>query len=211
MKLQVLNELPHPENGHCQGLILRGNTIYESCGGRDKSYLACYRLGEDKYYAKAEVHRHFAEGIALLDGVIYQGTLDGVVLVYHSLRELIGAFQFGVVWGMTSDGFNLWYSDSGSILRRINVKTYKVDRVLTTNLPAINDFCLWNDWFVCCSYASGSMIYGVNRNTGEVEFEFQPPFEEGRGVLNGICKFDDKSMLVTGKEWSKIYRIGVVK
>src|SRR3989442_10286350 len=74
-RLQVLRRLPHPGLGFTQGLIVAGDTVWESTGLYGQSSLRRYRLGAGRWEACAPLPPElFAEGICLAGETIWQLT-----------------------------------------------------------------------------------------------------------------------------------------
>ena len=73
----------------------------------------------------------FGEGIALLDGKIYQLTWENnKAYVYDAAtgRQLRTFAYAGEGWGLTTDGERLYMSDGSEYLRILDPETFRVQR-----------------------------------------------------------------------------------
>lgn len=226
LKYEVVKEYPHDPNNFVQGFQLEGNTIYESEGLEGKSRLIKYSLGTTA--ATSEVRQAndvFSEGATIAGDKIFQLTWQnkkGFIYDKNSLK-LIGEFPYpnivGEGWGLTYDGKNLLLSDGtkniyfldpnnpSNVVRYISVagNTESYDQL--NELEYHNGFLYSNVW-------QKPIILKINPANGEVvgKFDFTEIAKKhtttNDNVLNGIT-FKGENMLITGKNWDKIYEIAI--
>src|SRR5512132_3821330 len=115
---QIVNIWPHDSNAFTQGLILADGKLLESTGQEGRSSLRSVELETGKVLKKVDVPvPYFAEGIALLNGKIYQLTWQHQLgFIYDAQSfERVGQFHYeGEGWGLTTDGQSLILSDGSN-------------------------------------------------------------------------------------------------
>lgn len=177
--------------------------------------------GRSGYAARSE----FGEGIALLDGKIYQLTWENnKAYVYDAAtgRQLRTFAYAGEGWGLTTDGERLYMSDGSEYLRILDPETFRVQRSVPVTfrgapVQLLNelewiDGKIWanvyvTDQIVIIDPASG-IVEGVIDLRGLLPDEEIAPDTD---VLNGIA-YDAASerIFVTGKRWSKLFEIEII-
>lgn len=222
----IIKEYPHSTENFTEGFFLVGNTVYESVGLEGKSKLMKYSLGSTTPSAEvAQPADIFSEGITALGGKIYQLTYKakkGFIYDQNSLK-LHNEFPYpnviGEGWGFTNDGKNLIASDGtkniyyldpedpSKLVRYISVAGNSQIYDQLNELEYHNGFLYANVW-------QKPIILKINPQTGEVvgKFDFTKIAKENTkgndDVLNGIA-FKGDNMLVTGKNWPKIYEVAI--
>jgi glutaminyl-peptide cyclotransferase len=222
---KIVAEYPHNPENFVEGFMMEGSTIYESDGLEKASQLIKYPLGSiTPATTEKQPENIFSEGIAIAGDKIYQLTYRnkiGFVYDKNTLKK-ISEFslpnEFGEGWGLTYDGKNL-IADSGSnnlyFLDANNpskvVKTLPVggNKTIYTQINELE----YHKGFIYANVWHQPYILKINPSTGEVagKFDFTKITEEytktdSEHVLNGIA-FKGENMLVTGKNWSKIYEV----
>ena len=214
----------HNPKSFTQGLYYDNGILTESSGNYSASFLARYPLGSNTYSTEVKVdNEYFAEGIAALDGKIYQLTWkERTVLVYDaSSFELLSKMTLPSVvkegWGICTDGKNLFITDGTQYLH----KTVVVDNQLQVinskqvvgyqNLYARLNELEYIDGFIYANVWGQGIILKINPDKGTVEgiidlSTLAKGYPEEQ-VLNGIAYIDSKTLLVTGKYWDKMYQI----
>lgn len=224
---EIVAEYPHDPNNFVEGFLIEGNAVYESDGLEKASQLIKYTLGST---TPAQTEKQpadiFSEGIAIAGDKIYQLTYQnkiGFVYDKNTLKK-ISEFplpnEFGEGWGLTYDGKNL-IADTGSnklyfldvnnpskVVKTISVGGNKEIYNQINELEYHNGFIYANIWHQ-------PYILKINPQTGETvgKFDFTKitgayTQNNSEHVLNGIA-FKGDHMLVTGKNWSKIYEIAI--
>jgi len=220
---EVVNTWPHQRNAFTQGLVFLDGTLLESTGLNGRSSLRRVDLQTGNVLQRTEVpSEYFAEGLAALDGKLYQLTWQnhkGFVYDLHSF-QLEGEFTYqGEGWGLTTDGHWLIMSDGTDQIRFIDPKTFKEDRRITVTangqpVTRLNELeyvkgeiyaNIWTtDEVVRIDPATGQVV-------GSIDFSgLLAPEDRDRttDVLNGIA-YDPAGdrLWVTGKNWPKLFEV----
>ena len=224
---EIVAEYPHDPNNFVEGFLMEGNTVYESDGLAKASQLIKYTLGSTTpIITEKQPADIFSEGCAIVGNKIYQLTYQskiGFVYDKNTLKK-ISEFplpnEFGEGWGLTYDGKNL-IADTGSnnlyfldvndpskVVKTVAVGGNKEIYSQINELEYHNGFIYANVWHK-------PYILKINPTNGEAvgKFDFTKITEENtkndtEHVLNGIA-FKGDNMLVTGKNWSKIYEVAI--
>lgn len=223
---EIVAEYPHSTENFTEGFYLDGNTVYESVGLQNQSKLMKYTLGSSTNSKEAKQPDNiFSEGISSVGNKIYQLTYkDRKIFVYDKnsfelLNELPMPNQMVEGWGMTTDGkyliasdgtkniFFLNSSDPSKMIKYISVAGNKEVYDQINELEYHNGFIYSNVW-------QKPIILKINPKTGEVvgKFDFsaiaKKHITNEDDVLNGIA-FKGENMLITGKNWDKIYEVKI--
>ena len=221
---EIVQEYPHDPKNFVQGFQLEGNTIYESDGQLKESRILKYTLGSTTPIAETkQADDIFSEGATIIGDKIYQLTWrnkKGFIYDKNSLK-LLGEFPYnnmiGEGWGLTYDGENLIASDGTKNLYFLNVsdpsKLVKYISVAgnTEAFDQLNEL-EYKDGFIYANVWQKPIILKINPANGEVvgKLDFSEVAKkhttDSDNVLNGIA-FKGENMLVTGKNWDKIYEI----
>lgn len=220
VEFNVIKEWPHPTELFTQGFFYHNNQLYESGGQYNKSKMVAYKLGSTQYILENKQDpKTFAEGATLHKGKIYQLTYrqrDLFVFDPNTL-ELLETLRMPAElregWGITSNGQELlmtdgsqniyFYDDNLNFVRKIQVTGNASIYTYINELEYIDGKIYANVW-------TTNYILVINPNTGAVEQYFDlNSISEQKGsddVLNGIAQVG-KNILVTGKNWAKIYEL----
>jgi glutamine cyclotransferase len=224
---QVVNTFPHDPRAFTQGLLFHDGKLLESTGLYGQSSLREVDLATGAVLRKWPLAgQYFAEGLALLDGKLYQLTWKEEKAFVYDLNadpngfRKVGEFAYtGEGWGLTTDGHWLIMSDGTSAIRFLNPATFAVDhtmRVLKDGQPQerLNELeyvkgeiyaNIWmTDWVARIDPASG-------RVAGMIDFSYLLPAADRTAktdVLNGIA-YDPTGdrLFVTGKNWPKLFEV----
>ena len=223
---RVIESYPHSTDSYTQGLLFADGVMWEGTGEYGHSRLQRIDLETGRTDVVATLPRsEFGEGIALLDGKIYQLTWENnKAYVYDAAtgRQLRTFAYAGEGWGLTTDGEKLYMSDGTANIYTLDPATFKREKRTTVTLKgmAINflnelewiDGKLWanvytTDQIVIIDPATG-VVEGVVDLTGLLPDEEVTPTTD---VLNGIA-YDaaGKRIFVTGKNWSKLFEIEII-
>jgi len=226
-RYQIVNMWPHDSNAFTQGLILSDGKLLESTGQEGFSSLRRVELETGKVLKKVDVPKpYFAEGIALLNGKIYQLTWQHQLgFIYDAQTfERVGQFKYtGEGWGLATDGTSLILSDGSNRLRFLDPSDFHVARTITvldgqTPVNELNELefvqgeiyaNVWHDNRIATiNPQSGHVTAWIDLNGLMPEGELQDP----EAVLNGIAydQANDK-LYVTGKLWPRLFEIKVKK
>ncbi len=222
---QIVNIWPHDSNAFTQGLVLMDGKLLESTGEVGHSSLRRVELESGKVLKKVDVPEpYFAEGIALLNGKVYQLTWQhNIGFIYDAQTfDRVGQFNYtGEGWGLTTDGQSLILSDGSSSIRFIDPASFRVTRSINVTdqnhpvrdlneLEFVNGEIYANVWhddrIATIDPQSGHVNSWIDLTGLMPEGELQ----DQEAVLNGIA-YDQASdkLLVTGKLWPRIFEIKV--
>ncbi len=225
---EIVKEYPHDVNNFVQGFEIEGNTIYESEGQIGQSRIMKYELGTTNPIAEtAQAGDVFSEGCTIVGDKVYQLTWrnkKGFIYEKSSLK-LLSEFPYpnvmGEGWGLTyngksliaSDGTkNIYFldvSDPSKMIRYISVAGHTEAFDQLNELEYYKGFIYANVW-------QKPIILKINPANGEVvgKFDFSEIAKlhvtDNDDVLNGIA-FKGENMLITGKNWPKIYEVSINK
>lgn len=223
---EVVAEYPHSTASFTEGFYLEGNTVYESVGQEGASKLMKYELGSATVSKEAkQPDTIFSEGIANIGNKIYQLTYKAKMgFIYDkNTFEKIGEFQYpnviGEGWGATTDGKDLIISDGTKNIYFLNANDpSKIVRYISVAgnsevYDMVNEL-EYHKGFIYANVWQKPIILKINPANGEVvaRFDFDKLAKENTkgtdDVLNGIA-FKGDNMLITGKNWPKIYEIKI--
>jgi glutamine cyclotransferase len=224
---QIVNIWPHDSNAFTQGLILMDGKLLESTGQEGRSSLRSVELETGKILKKVDVPEpYFAEGIAVLNGKVYQLTWQHHLgFIYDSQNfQRVGEFNYeGEGWGLTTDGKSLILSDGSNRLRFIDPSGFRVTKTITVtdgNTPVreLNELefvqgeiyaNIWHeDRIATIDPQSGRVTSWIDLTSLIPRDELSDP----EAVLNGIA-YDqaNNKLYVTGKLWPRLFEIKVKK
>ena len=227
LSYEVVTEYTHNPANFVQGFQIDGNTIYESEGQYGSSRLITYKIGDTIPTKETRQSDDvFSEGSTIVGDKIYQLTWENKKgFVYDkSTLKLLSEFpypnQIAKGWGLTYDGKNLIASDGSKKLYFLNPSDpSKVVRYISVAgnseiYDQLNELEFYKG-FIYANVWHKPIILKINPANGEVLGKFDltkiaKPFTdvETENVLNGIA-FKDDHMLITGKNWSKIYEVAI--
>lgn len=225
LKVKVLSTRPHDPEAFTQGLVLDGDTLYESTGLNNRSSLREVDPQTGKVKRKQDVpSEYFAEGLALVDDHLIQLTWkEEKAFVYNrSDFQKVGEFRYdGEGWGLCFDGTRLVMSDGSDRLTFRDPKTFAVQSIVNVTLagkPAteLNELeCV--DGLVYANVWQTDDILRIDPKDGRVTAVVDAsglltPEERGKtDVLNGIAwNPKTKTFLITGKLWPKMFEVQFV-
>ncbi|MFW6114653.1 MAG: glutaminyl-peptide cyclotransferase [bacterium] len=219
----LVKSYPHARDAYCQGLVYHNGFLYESTGGYGDSSLRKVKLETGEVIQKRELDdRWFGEGIAIWKDRIVQLTWKSrQAFVYDlktfQLQERLG--YRGQGWGLTHDGRHFIMSNGTETLRFLDPETFGVKRQITVRdgrrrVKKLNDLeyvegeIYANIWY-------DDRIVRISPRTGTVLgwLDLSNLYPKSRrphrdAVLNGIA-YDPQQqrLLVTGKNWPRLYEI----
>jgi glutamine cyclotransferase len=222
---KVVAVYPHDPAAFTQGLAIEAGQLYEGTGQYGASSVRRVDLTSGRpEKQRALGPRYFGEGIAILDGLLYQLTWQNGVVVVYDLEtfEVERTVEYsGEGWGLTHDGDELIMSDGSATIRFRDPDTFAVTREIEVRhdgvpLTRLNELEyvegeIWaNIWYddriARISPADGKVLGFIDLAT------LYPQSARGsEAVLNGIA-YDAASqrLFVTGKNWPQLYEIEVV-
>jgi len=219
----VIRSFPHDTAAYTQGLVWNGTGFYESTGRVGFSSLRKVELETGKVLQKQDVPApHFAEGLALFGGKLYQLTWqDQEGYIYDPLTfHRVGSFGYqGEGWGLTTDGRSLILSDGSNQLRFLDPATYAEQRVVNVmdGTEYVNDLneLEWVKGEVWANVWHTNRIARIDPASGRVKgwvdlTGIMAPLADPEAVLNGIAYDEATNRLwITGKRWPELFEITV--
>jgi glutamine cyclotransferase len=223
---EVVKVYPHDTESFTQGLVWNDGRMLESTGEVGHSSLRRVDVDTGKPMQKVDVPPpYFAEGLALLNGKLYQLTWQHQLgFVYDALSfDRVGQFNYnGEGWGLTTDGTSLILSDGSNRLRFLNPDNFQVTKTIAvvdgpTPIQELNEL----EYVKGEIYANvwhANRIARINPETGAVVgwIDLTGLLSSGEvtddeAVLNGIA-YDatNDRLFVTGKLWPKLFEIKLV-
>lgn len=226
LNYEIVAEYPHDPKNFVQGFQIEGNTIYESEGQYGSSRLITYKLGETTPIKETKQSDDvFSEGSTIAGDKVYQLTWEnkkGFVYDKNTL-SLVSEFAYPDMmvkgWGLTYDGKNLIASDGTKNLYFLdkNDPSKMIKYISVAGNTSVYDQLNELEYYKGFIYANvwqKPIILKINPANGEVvgKFDFTDLTKQNTkgsdDVLNGIA-FKGDNMLVTGKNWSKIYEVAI--
>ncbi len=226
LNYEIVKEYPHDPKSFVQGFLLEGNTVYESDGQNGSSRILKYTLGSTTpIIATPQSDEIFSEGAAIVGDKVYQLTWQNKKgFIYNkSDLSLISEFAYpnviGEGWGLTYDNKNLILSDGTKNIYFLDVKDpSKIVRYIsvagnTEAYDQLNELEYYKG-HIYANVWQKPVILKINPANGEVvgKFDFTEIAKKhttnSDDVLNGIA-FKGDNMLITGKNWDKIYEVAI--
>jgi len=222
-QVDVINVFPHDNAAFTQGLTWHDGFLYESTGRNGESSLRKVELESGELLIRHNLNRrYFGEGVAVVDGKIFQLTWQshlGFVYDLENFSQQKTFFVAGEAWGITHDGEKIIISDGSPTLRFLDADTQReISRIDVTldgepvqnliELEFINGEIWANIWYE-------DVIVRINPETGMVNsmVDLSGLYAGRRSrdeVLNGIAWDEEgQRLFVTGKLWPNLYEIQV--
>ena len=220
---EIVHTYPHDRGAFTQGLLYLDGALYESTGLNGRSSLRKVDLETGKVLQKVDVApQFFAEGLAELDGKLYQLTWQEHRAFVYDLKTFALDTEFSYPyegWGLTTDGKELILSDVTDQIRFINPANFKTVRTIfvrenglavanLNELEYVKGEIFANIW-------QTNDIVRINPATGEVTGKIsftgllKPEDRDSTtDVMNGIA-YDavGDRLFITGKCWPKLFEI----
>lgn len=219
----VVATYPHDPAAFTQGLVYAGGALYESTGLYGRSSLRRVDLKSGTPQSIRPLARElFAEGLTAFGDRLFQLTWrSGRAFVYarRDLR-LLGEFRYATDgWGLTQDGSHLIMSDGSDTLyfldpdrftevRRIRVRDHRGPVRFLNELEFVGGDIFANVWrsphILRIDPDSGWVTGSIDLSALVAQMSREPSAD----VLNGIAYIPGSGrLLVTGKQWPKLYAI----
>ncbi|MCH7824601.1 MAG: glutaminyl-peptide cyclotransferase [Acidobacteria bacterium] len=223
---EIVGEYPHDYRAFTQGLFWHAGYLYEGTGQRGESQLRKVDIKTGEVTQQVSLDNTiFGEGIALLDGRIFQLSWlakRGFIYDVDSF-ELLGEFHYDTQgWGLTTDGRHLIMSDGSEHLSFLDADTLQVVRTLRVyedgrGVRNLNEL-EYIDGLLYANVWHSDDILRIDPDSGEVvdRIDFSGLMADRRpadseAVLNGIAYNSNNGHLyVTGKRWPKLFEIRLV-
>ena len=211
------------DTGHfTEGLVVVDGLIYEGTGRTGQSVLEVRHFPGDEVRQRVELDDElFGEGVTVLGDRIYQLTYKaGEAFVYdRQTLERIETFQYdGEGWGLTNDGESLIMSNGTSTLTYRDPETFEVLREVEVHdesgtVSHLNEL-EWVDGLIYANVFPQDVIAVIDPEDGRVTAwldlgDLHPEQADSESVLNGIATLPNGRLLVTGKNWDRMYELDV--
>ncbi|SDK52405.1 glutaminyl-peptide cyclotransferase [Halanaerobium congolense] len=221
LEYDVLAEYQHDPEAFTQGLEIHNNYLFEGTGLYGKSSLRKVEIQNGKVLKKINLNKKFfGEGITILNNKIYQlSWKEQTAFVYDLNFNLLNKFKYqGEGWGLTNDGQQLIMSNGSEYIYFRDPDTFQINKKIKVeindqNLKNINELEYLNG-FIYANIWQKDYIIKVDAENGMVKAYLDlnnildEKYKNKVNVLNGIAyDSQNKSFLITGKFWPKIYRI----
>ncbi len=224
IEYDIIKKYPHDSSLFTQGFLYNDGIIYESAGGFGKSRVVKYKLGTKDYINSLKVNdQFFAEGLTRQNDSLFQLTWKNRKLfIYDSNLNYLHEYNYphglNEGWGITQnldDEFIV--SDGTSVLKYISkhdFSTISREKYIVDDnnfYSKINEI-EYKDGYIYANIWGKTYLVVIDEKSGEVvgkiDFEDIVKLEQtnNEAVLNGIA-FKGSNLLITGKNWSKIYEI----
>ncbi|MDQ2889485.1 MAG: glutaminyl-peptide cyclotransferase [Gemmatimonadota bacterium] len=218
---EVTGHFPHDSSAYTQGLVRGDGVLYESTGLYGHSDVRRVELTTGRVLASRPLpSNRFGEGLALLNGRLYQLTWQSGVMYVYDARTLapVDSLRYpGEGWGLATDGTSLIMSDGSDSLRFMSPTTLGVQRVVHARykgapLRNLNELEYVHGELLANVYQS-NWILRIDPETGNVRelldfadlYPDRPAFAE---VMNGIAiSPDGNQLLLTGKLWPVLFEV----
>jgi glutamine cyclotransferase len=225
---QVLSVRPHDKTAFTEGLLLHGDSLYESTGLYGQSTLRQVDPQTGKVLRQTPLSRtYFGEGLALQGNRLVQLTWHEQVAFVYDLKTfaIVGSFPYsGEGWGLCFDGAQFFQTDGSAAIFVRDAVTFQVARQLSISLGGkpvtnLNELeCVDDSLYVNVWHTNN--ILRIDKRTGQVTAQIDAaglltPQETAaagtEGVLNGIAyDADHGTFLITGKLWPWLFEVRFV-
>nr|WP_315172005.1 glutaminyl-peptide cyclotransferase [uncultured Flavobacterium sp.] len=234
LKYTVINTFPHDTTAYTQGLEFYRDTLFEGTGngegesgkrGISSLRKTDYRTG--KVYKKVELsEKFFGEGITILNNKVYQLTwLNREGYVYNAdtfkKEKTFPYFKDMQGWGLTTDGTNLYMTDSTENIHILDPNTFQpIGSIFVyssnSKIKGVNEL-EWVNGKIYGNVYQKDAIAVINPKNGAVEAiinlaDLKKKITQriDTDVLNGIAyNAKTKTFFVTGKNWDKMFEIKI--
>jgi glutaminyl-peptide cyclotransferase len=229
-RVSVVRRLPHPGRGFTQGLIVEGNTVFESLGLYGESVLRRYQPGGQAPVAETALPAElFGEGICRVRESIWQLTWrERVALRWDAgsleLREKVRFNREG--WGMCAfpagnGTLEVVTSDGTSELVRRDPETLEPRAVVHVRcrggrVRGLNDLT-WAGGLIWANVAGTDFLAGIDLAAGEVTDVVdahavgERHWHDPQAITNGIAALlGPGEFLLTGKRYRSLYQVRLV-
>ncbi|MEO8946443.1 MAG: glutaminyl-peptide cyclotransferase [Gemmatimonadaceae bacterium] len=222
---EVTATFPHDSSAYTQGLLSADGILFESTGLNGQSSVRRVEIRTGRVLASRPLAgNRFGEGLALLNGLLYQLTWKAGVAYTYDAVTLAPRDSFnypGQGWGLATDRKSLIMSDGSDSLRFLSPETFKVERVVHVRdngapLYQLNELEYLNGEVLANVYES-NWVLRIDPVTGNVRqtidfsdlYRDRPPYAE---VMNGIAIAPDgKQLLLTGKYWPVMFEVRLLQ
>jgi glutaminyl-peptide cyclotransferase len=224
---KLIKSLDHDPDSFTQGLDFNKTYILESTGLYGKSSIRKYSWPEYKLEKIKVIDSDlFGEGITQLHNKIWQLTWKKETLLSYdpTTFNLIAKLKYkGQGWGLTHNNKEFIMSDGGCYLQfrdPVNFSLKKKILVHHNKTPQynLNDISYINNIIYANVYLTNTIVR-INARSGEItgKIDLSPLKKKLKNlnnkllITNGITSIDKDHLLITGKNWDKLFLIKIIK
>jgi glutaminyl-peptide cyclotransferase len=229
LRVETVATYPHDPQAFTQGLVLDGETLYESTGAPEPhvnaSSVRRVEIATGKVLQKVgQAAPIFAEGLAVVGPHLIQLTWKNGLVYQYDKKTFARTKEWGYSgegWGACYDGKALVTSDGSDRLTLRDAASMTIQRVVHVTvggrpLNQLNELeCVGSD--VWANVWMTDRIVRIDAKSGRVTATVDAPNlltpaeRANADVLNGIA-WDpaSKTFLITGKWWPKMFRVRFV-
>ncbi len=218
-KFRVVESYPHDESMFTQGLYWENDKLFESSGGYGKSLLRRYHWPTMKVEKEISIpDKVFAEGITVKDDKIYQlAWKSGEITIYDakdlSFKEKV--FFGEPAWGITHLEKAFIRSDGRQCLTYFKLDPYTKGREVCVRSGKLQmNAIAYQAGVIYANDFPNDTVVRINEKTAEVlDMLDLSSLKSGSNALvaNGVAAYKDNQILVTGKQWDKLYVLDISK
>ena len=220
LRITVLDEVAHDTSAFTQGLEFDGAALYETTGLAGQSQLRELDPATGAVRRSAPLPGgYFGEGMTAVGDRIWQVTYRDGVAIDWDARTFTPAREVpieGEGWGVCYDGGQIVRSDGTDRLRFVAPADFTETGSIAVTRPGgeavagLNELeCV--DGQVWANVWPTDEIVRIDPGTGAVTASADAGVlrrgEPNVNVLNGIAHAGDGRYLITGKNWSTMYRV----
>lgn len=230
---KIINTYPHDKGAYTQGLEFLNGFLYEGTGKKGNSSIRKVNLKTGKVLQQKDIdEQYFGEGITIFNNKLYQLTWQSGIGFVYDLNTFEQEKTFNYTksregWGLSHNGEKLiktdgtefiWFLNPETLVEEDYIEVYTNERKVEklNELEFVNGLIYVNIWqqntILMVNPATGKVEGVANLNSLKTTIEKEQKLEDTDEVLNGIAFDKDTNRLfVTGKHWSKLYEIKLLK
>jgi glutamine cyclotransferase len=230
---KIVNTYPHDKGAYTQGLEFLNGFLYEGTGKKGSSSIRKVDLKTGKVLQQKDIdEQYFGEGITIFNNKLYQLTWQAGIGFVYDLNTFEQEKTFNYTksregWGLSHNGEKLiktdgtefiWFLNPETLVEENYIEVYTNERKVEklNELEFVNGLIYVNIWqqntILMVNPATGKVEGVANLNSLKTTIEKEQKLEDSDEVLNGIAFDKDTNRLfVTGKHWSKLYEIELLK
>jgi len=230
---KIVNTYPHDKGAYTQGLEFLNGFLYEGTGKKGSSSIRKVDLKTGKVLQQKDIdEQYFGEGITIFNNKLYQLTWQAGIGFVYDLNTFEQEKTFNYTksregWGLSHNGEKLiktdgtefiWFLNPETLVEEDYIEVYTNERKVEklNELEFVNGLIYVNIWqqntILMVNPATGKVEGVANLNSLKTTIEKEQTLEDSDEVLNGIAFDKDTNRLfVTGKHWSKLYEIELIK
>lgn len=217
----VTARFPHDPDAYTQGLVWANGVLFESTGRYGHSEIRRVDLRTGRVLASRKLaDDRFGEGLALLDGRLYQLTWQAGIAYTYDAATLAPTDSFryaGEGWGLATDGRSLIMSDGSDSLRVLSPTTFGVERIVHVRYNGAPLYQLneleYVDGDLFANVYQSDWVLRIDPTTGVVRqlldfADLYPARTPTAEVMNGIAIAPERGqLLLTGKMWPVLFEV----